>query len=189
MENKNLIRKCPICGKDIGYSCIYDLRKADKKNSYCKKCSINSGKLISGHKLNEIYSIKQNSLINLLDETPESFYWLGFIIADGSFYKDRFELTLSEKDVEHLKKFASFINFDKELYYRRGTKSYRIQFNNKESLQLVMGKYGISYNKTYNPIDFSILKNYNSKLLKAMLIGIIDGDGYIGKNTKTNKES
>ena len=45
-----------------------------------------------------------------------------------------------------------------------------------------MSKYGINNNKTYNPIDFNIFKNYSKDLIISLLIGIIDGDGTIAKN-------
>lgn len=39
-------------------------------------------------------------------------YWLGFILADGSFYNYRFELGLNEKDKSHLIEFANYIGYD-----------------------------------------------------------------------------
>lgn len=45
-----------------------------------------------------------------------------------------------------------------------------------------MNKYGFKFRKTYNPINFDILKKYNNYLLMALLIGIIDGDGHISNN-------
>ena len=38
-----------------------------------------------------------------------------------------------------------------------------------------MEKYGFKSRKTYNPIDFSMFKNYDKNLLLSLLIGIIDG--------------
>ena len=45
-----------------------------------------------------------------------------------------------------------------------------------------MQKYGLSYNKTYNPPNFSYYSNYSKEQLIALLIGLIDGDGSINKN-------
>lgn len=49
-----------------------------------------------------------------------------------------------------------------------------------------MEKYGFKPRKTYNPIDFSTLKNYDKNLLLSLLIGIIDGDGSIQSNGSPN---
>src|SRR5690606_7825362 len=56
--------------------------------------------------------MRHNKLKNLLNNTDESFYWLGFIMADGYIAKDksRLEITLCEKDLNHLEKFNKFIN-------------------------------------------------------------------------------
>lgn len=195
MENKNKVteetrelysRECPTCGEKIYYNWRTDFYTARKKGTNCPKCYNTETRFKKGHNLNDIYSIRENSLDKLLEETPESFYWLGFLIADGSFYDNRFELSLAEKDKEHLEKFANFIGFNKELAYRKKTKSYRLMFSNKNSIPIVMDKYGIIRNKTYNPIDFSIFEKYPKELIMSMLIGIIDGDGNIQKNRSSN---
>lgn len=49
-----------------------------------------------------------------------------------------------------------------------------------------MEKYGFKPRKTYNPIDFSVFKDYGKELLLALLIGIIDGDGSIQPNGSSN---
>lgn len=45
-----------------------------------------------------------------------------------------------------------------------------------------MQKYGLSYNKTYNPPNFSCYSGYSKEQLIALLIGLIDGDGSISQN-------
>lgn len=180
-------RNCPKCGQEITYKWKSDMTKANKKQSCCKKC--NSGlstRIQKGSKINDLYNNSKNNLDKLLEETIDSFYWLGFIIADGCFNNNRFELGLSEKDLNHLNLFKTFINFDKDLRYREKTKSYRLQFDNRHSIPKVMEKYGIVNAKTYNPIDFSIFKKYSKDLITALLIGIIDGDGTIAKNGSKN---
>lgn len=122
-----------------------------------------------------------SNLDKLLEESLESFYWLGFIIADGSFYKYRFELGLKESDLSHLEKFKDFLQSNSKIIYRSKTKSYRFGFNNRFSIPKVMEKYGIHYAKTYNPCTFDPFKNYSQNLLMSLFIGIIDGDGHIDK--------
>lgn len=38
----NLIRKCPICGREISYTNEYNLRNAENKKSKCKSCGLKS---------------------------------------------------------------------------------------------------------------------------------------------------
>lgn len=45
-------------------------------------------------------------------DTPAKAYWLGFLWGDGTVLENRVTLMISEKDAEHLKKFARFIGTD-----------------------------------------------------------------------------
>ncbi len=183
---KNLNRNCPNCDNIIVYSRFSDKRVAINNKSLCKKCSINGGKFKKEHKLNDIYNNSENNLSKLLEETFLSFYWLGFIIADGSLNKNKFELCLAKKDLNHLQKFAKFINFNKEIKFRNKSQSYRISFSNRISIPEIQGKYNLKDRKTYNPINFKRISKYNTELLLCLIIGIIDGDGCISKNGSKN---
>lgn len=183
---KDLNRNCPNCNEIIIYSRFSDKKVAIDNKCLCKKCSVNNGKFKNEHKLNDIYNISENSLFKLLEETYLSFYWLGFIIADGSLNQNKFELCLAEKDLNHLKKFSEFINFNKEIKFRNKSNSYRIAFSDQISVPKIKEKYDLKDRKTYNPIRFKIFCKYNKELLLCLLIGIIDGDGYIGTNGSKN---
>jgi len=47
---------------------------------------------------------KYNDMSELLKETVEAYYWLGFLMADGSFTKNRISLAISGDDLDHLKR-------------------------------------------------------------------------------------
>lgn len=49
------------------------------------------------------------NLQRLLEDTPEAFYWIGFLLADGSFSKGRIRFAI--KDVEQLYRFGTFIDY------------------------------------------------------------------------------
>ena len=187
-EVNNLIRICPSCGKEITYARKGDYNKAVKKESVCKSCAVSKSSIFkSGHHLND--SVKRNNSLNRLieEQTPQTFYWLGFLIADGSFHsKGKFELGLAEKDLNVIEEFAKYINYTNKLMYRKDTKSYRISFANSLETPKFMDKYGIQMRKTYNPIDFGVFKDYDRNLLLSLLIGIIDGDGSISQNGSPN---
>lgn len=139
-----------------------------------------------GHNLNDEWTLRENSLDKLISEKSlETFYWIGFILADGSFYNNRFEFGLKEDDVDVLKAFAAYIEFKGDIKHRDSTKSNRIQFNNKSSIEKFMKEYGFDYNKTYNPCSFESFKNYSKEQITSLLIGIINGDGNIQENGST----
>ena len=102
-------RKCPICGKEITYQSLAALKHAIVKNSSCIKCS---SKMSANHCAN---------LSVLLEDSNEAFYWIGFLLADGSFNDNRIRLTLSIKDKEHDNKTynppETILKFDNDLVY------------------------------------------------------------------------
>lgn len=181
----NYTRKCPVCGREIKYKRKSDWQKANKANSKCIHCSDNAGKFKKGVKMITSTSIPKYSLDNLLNGTLEAYYWLGFILADGSFNRYGFEFCLKASDLPQIEKLCEFLKIDKSIIsFKAKTNAYRLHFNNKESISNVMNAFGIHYSKTYNPCDFEIFKNLTDSELTSLFIGIIDGDGCIDKTGK-----
>ncbi len=119
-----------------------------------------------------------NKLEKLLDETPESYYWIGFLMADGHIApRKRLTLALATKDRGHLEKFAKFIDYNQVV--QRKT-AYWLEVMDKDKLTKVVEKFDFKERKTYNPPNITIEDN---NLFLAFLIGYVDGDGYIGKQT------
>ena len=187
-EEIKFIRTCPSCGKEITYARKSDYNKAVKKGSVCKSCAVSKSSIFkTGHHFND--SVKRENSLNRLmtEQTPQSFYWIGFLIADGSFHSGgKFELGLAEKDLGVIEAFCEYIAYNNKIMYREDTKSYRISFANSIENPKFMEKYGFKPRKTYNPIDFFVFKDYDKELLLALLIGIIDGDGSIQPNGSSN---
>ena len=190
MKQMNFSRSCPICGNLIWYTRKDDYRRALKKNTKCAKCAAinNTGCFKKGDRpfdrhLNES-TIPKFNLDKLLDENLISLYWLGFILADGSFYNYKFELGLNENDKSHLIKFANYIGYDTNKIIRKeNTNSNSILFSNRFSIPMVMKKWDIHYQKTYNPCDFTYFNHLSNEQLLSLLCGIIDGDGHIDANS------
>ena len=180
-------RLCPECGKEIVYKYKSDFTKATKNNSLCKSCAVSKSSIFQkGHNLNDEWAVRDNSLDKLINnKSLETFYWIGFILADGSFYNNRFEFGLKEEDTNVLEAFAKYIDFKGTIKHKDSTKSSRIQFNNKPSIERFMKEYGFNYDKTYNPCFFESFKNYSKEQITSLLIGIIDGDGNIQENGST----
>lgn len=120
-----------------------------------------------------------DEISNLLKETPETYYWIGFLMADGHFDKDRGSVALgiSNKDIDHLKKFSKLINA-KVLV---GKNYSRVNRQDKIIVPKIIDKFNISNRKTYEP---PVVNIDNDDLFLSFIIGFIDGDGCIDSRTQ-----
>ena len=119
-------------------------------------------------------------------DTEEKAYWLGFLFADGCLNKrdNSFEMTLAEKDKEHLENFNIFIKHSRNLKLKK-TKlngkifnSYRCSFNSKHLCD-ILKSYGCIPKKS-NILKFPNINIFSNKqLIKDFLRGYFDGDGCI----------
>ncbi len=119
---------------------------------------------------------------NLLQNTSEAFYWMGFLLADGHFSKEnRMAVTLSKLDTIHLKKFCKFLKYKS---MRRPGKHGAVSMSilDTYNVGLIKEKFNISNIKTYNPPDISKY-SFDLNLLICLICGFIDGDGSIGYQT------
>ena len=122
-------------------------------------------------------------LHKLLDGSPESLYWHGFLIGDGYFGNNvqRLSLTLSRKDEYHLEKFKEFIECGTitrgvSTGYGSITEYCNISVMDTENLPKLAEMYRITGAKTKNPPNIEMLKGEN---LIYFIIGFIDADGSI----------
>jgi hypothetical protein len=115
--------------------------------------------------------IRTAQIEKLLLDTPEAYYWMGFLIADGTFYSKALKLELAEKDLNHLNEFKRFI------CYCGKALTCSINVMHSVHIPCLRIKFGIKNRKTYNPPDLSL---FNGHLLFSLIIGIIDGDGSMG---------
>lgn len=124
------------------------------------------------------YDYKINEIKNLLLNDLEAFYWIGFLLADGSFSLEkkypRLTLKISIKDLDHLNKFAKFIKTNKVKIYGNIC---GISIG-KEVINEICEKFDIKPRKTYNPPDF-FKYNFTDEQMLSLIIGFIDGDGNI----------
>lgn len=119
---------------------------------------------------------RRSDLSILLEETPVSYYWLGFLFADGHFTKDRIKVALSIKDKEHLQKYADFIKYgDIDIVEQICC----VQSAQISVIQKLKSKFSIKNNKTYVPCNIQNIIDDN--LFISFVIGFIDGDGCIKK--------
>ena len=130
------------------------------------------------------------SIEPLLQDTPDAFYWVGFIFADGSVInnKTRLSVSLAEKDHEHLRKLALFLSTTTKVYIENGgwvdnAPFCKLRIQDKQRVPRLCEKFGLKSRKTYNPPTLCI---NNDNLFVSFLCGFIDGDGciVINKNRK-----
>jgi hypothetical protein len=131
-------------------------------------------------------SQRKGNLNRFLEDTPESYYWMGFILADGHFTKSNQLVVVSaEKDRLHLEKLANFLECTVKTYkrsfgegsYEGSEKSYcRVAVQDKILGLCIKEKFQINNQKTYNPPNIQELK-LSDNFLISLIIGFIDGDG------------
>lgn len=172
------------------------LRKYLKDNGYSKRPrnTLKSKEKLSAsrkHHFNEHY-------FETID-TEDKAYWLGFLFADGnvSFGKDKYgkrkgctiEITLAEKDKNHLYKLLTCLNSDKNYPLEKRI----VKNNNKEYVayrlclnSVVMGNDLES--KGCVPNKSLILKRpiIKSELNRHFIRGYFDGDGCVHINEELN---
>lgn len=121
----------------------------------------------------------------LLKDTPESLYWMGFLLADGYFTKDRLKVRLAKKDEGHLKRLSDFIGGPPVTTYVSKSsyglhEAVSLSVMHKEVVQELRDVWGIVNQKTYFPPN---LERFSASELTSILIGFIDGDGCIKHQT------
>lgn len=127
----------------------------------------------------------------LLEETNFNYYWLGFLMADGSFSvggHSNLTCKISIQDQDHLTILANYLNVNvsnqKAAYYDnyKCNPSCSISISDSQNIIPIMNKFNITKRKTENPPNLNCL-NSKEKFL-SFFIGFIDGDGCITQNNK-----
>lgn len=168
-------RICECCGKKLVYGSYSAWHLAEKNNAICKSCA------------SKKRAKRFNNLKVLLEETPETYYWIGFLLADGHFDNGkRIIVGLSEHDRDHLEKFAKYIGYEGTIsLVKKGPYSaVRLSAMDTEVVGKLCEKFGIENNKTYNPP--ASLRWVSEDLFICLMAGLIDGDGNITNFYKRN---
>lgn len=143
-------------------------------------------------------SKRLSSLKKLLEESNESYYYMGLLMADGYFTNNKITLSQSLKSKKLVYNFAKFINCNNinvndkiEEVFIMGNKTVqngRVTLIIKDSIVIpkILNKFNIIYvknekTKTYYPPSVNIFKNMSDNNFISFLIGFIDGDGSITK--------
>lgn len=170
-------RNCPSCCKELSYGSNTSFNLAKRKNANCRNCSTKK------------YAKRKGDLSFLMDEDNVSYYWIGFILADGSIDKNkRLKIVLSKKDEDHLKVFSNKVGITtrdvtsklKNVEYPQSS----VSILHSDIILKVIKKFDIKQNKTLNPPNINFYENFKKEFLLSLFVGFIDGDGSIGKKHK-----
>jgi hypothetical protein len=122
-------------------------------------------------------------------DTQEKAYWLGFLYADGwvSTKLDKFYLTISDKDEEHLKEYRDFLCPDRPIERDRSRNSVRVSIVSKRLTQDLV-KLGCTPRKSLTlkaPTEEMVPKH----LVHHFIRGYFDGDGCARLSKKDTRVS
>lgn len=132
---------------------------------------------------------RKGNLSKLLDGTMESYYWLGFYVADGYIAKNgHFMLSQAEKDRYSVERLAEFLETsvydmpESKTGFANSQKQFRVSVCDKGVGKQIRDMFGIKdgEKKTYTEISLDWMSVGDPRNV-AFLIGFIDGDGCIAK--------
>lgn len=115
--------------------------------------------------------------------TPESAYWIGFLMADGAITQtaphrqSHIKLALHSKDKEQVQKFKEFVNSSAPLreYTTNGGKTPVVEFQLcSQKIADDLSYYGVTKRKSLNAEVKHLQDN------RDFWRGVLDGDGWIG---------
>lgn len=160
------------------------LTKLAKELGIDRGCLSNNFKKDGISIINKQNQTKFNDTVFETIDTEEKAYWLGFLYADGyvGTTDNTIELSLKSSDIGHLKKFASFLEFDKSKSIFQDNVRCRLSFRNKKVKENLC-KLGCIPQKSL-VLTFPNQEQVPSKFITPFVRGYIDGDGSIMINTK-----
>lgn len=124
---------------------------------------------------------RNGKLENLFTNSNQSYYWLGFIAADGHISKKgRLCIHQTEKSKDNILRLAKFLETDYSTKANLGfssNKVYEIKIQDFIYGKRLLNLFTKDPNKTktYTGISLDFIKNYDQAI--SFLIGFIEGDG------------
>lgn len=134
-------------------------------------------------------------LKRLLSDELETFYWMGFILADGWVVSkidsknnkiNHLGISIQSRDRTHLENFLKWVDISttrirtrsRNTIFKNGSTDVSICITDQVSVPLIKEKFGINNDKTNNPPNMSEYK-FTEEQTIALIIGFIDGDGSV----------
>lgn len=139
-----------------------------------------------------INNVNKPTLSPLLKEDLQSYYWIGYLMADGYMHDplDQIVLASAIKDKEHLEKYAAFLQAMAKVYKSKVNRfrptegeQVRVSVADISHCKLIKEKFDWKFQKTYNPPSVDVISKTLQEKEKflAYFIGFCDGDGYVSE--------
>lgn len=126
--------------------------------------------------------IKKYKLSLLNEDLLQSYYILGFALADGSFQENRLKFYIQKKDAQIVYDIANYLGISELIHVRKNSIGFSCM--DTSTIAFLKDKYNIKNNKTYEPCNLTPM--FNSDNFTAFIIGFIDGDGSFRHRSDTN---
>lgn len=135
-----------------------------------------------------VNTVGKAALRRLLDDSLQSYYWIGYLMADGYMHHGLGQIVLvsAELDKEHMAAYASYLGAKCHRYTGPSgftgllTDHYRVSVAERRIAHKIAERFDWKPRKTYNPPN---PERFHATLTDdqflALLIGFIDGDGHI----------
>src|SRR6185312_6221316 len=99
--------------------------------------------------------VKIKKKYDVFNDSLESFYWIGFLLADGSFVGKRYiAISLSLTDINHLDEFKKFLKTDNTICVKRRASGFTsniamatLRIGDKFTVEKLCEKFNIDTNK------------------------------------------
>ncbi|OYT42578.1 MAG: peptide chain release factor 1 [Candidatus Aenigmarchaeota archaeon ex4484_224] len=111
------------------------------------------------------------------------FQLLGYMLGDGSFYKNRIQIY--DKDLDLIKKYASIVKriVKKEPKILKRRNTYELRIYSKKFLSFIQKNYTEIVKKSRERDIPSIILQLPNSILKFFIRGLFDAEGYVDKKT------
>lgn len=132
------------------------------------------------------YKLNENCFSTL---SPEMYYWLGFITADGNLLEHQralyLSIYLSNKDANHMIKFRRFCGSSHPFYFNKRKKTFCFRFHSKRIFNDIVN-YGIVPRKSN--VKHSFISKIPDQYKHCFIAGLFDGDGTVIRRIKKQNQ-
>ncbi len=163
-------------------------RKEHAIHEYARRQGLKMAKDENGDTVN---TVGKAALRRLLDGSLQSYYWMGYLMADGYMHHGLGQIVLvsAEADKDHMATYAAYLGSKVHRYenpsYFTGltTEHHRVSVADYRVAVKIAEKFDWKPRKTYNPPRNEVLaKAFDTDdQFLAFFIGFVDGDGSINK--------
>jgi len=149
-----------------------------------RQIGLSADRVAMTSKAKRLYNVNSNYFSN---NTLETFYWAGFIAADGCITDDgRLQLGVATKDLAHLKKFMRAVQYNGIITKSHGGRFHVVRISDQKIIRDLRIRFNIIPRKSLVLKPPNCCDRYSQSV--AFAAGYIDGDGCIHINKEGRTE-